>query len=377
MESMRSRYRRAVESLVLGGLLVTLACTPAFHERESEAGGAAGDGGTGAAGRAASSTGGAAAGNGGSSPARGGGSGGGPSGGVGGSAQGGTHSAGGGTGGSDALGGKPGQGGSPSLGGTDALGGTGAVGGTDALGGTGAQGGAPPEGGRGPLMGGAGGMTADAGRAGAAGAAGGPNLPVGCTSTDVIDDMEDGDQLTCASLGRSGDWWTAVGPTTATIDPPTDEDFPAFELGTDARAGSTYGMHLGGEGFGRTDDDWASLGFFVAGGDPYSLSAYQGIRFYGKANVALTIHVVFATATTTPTSEGGDCQDDCNDHYALGAAFTTSWKEFTIPFASLVQEGWGEKDKDLGHTLFVYFGYVGPDGGATSFDFLVDDILLY
>jgi len=374
MESLRSRYRRVVESSWLGCWLVTLACTPAFHERDSEAGGAAGDGGTGAAGRAASSTGGAASGNGGSSTPGGGGAGGGSSGGTGGSTQGGTHAEQGGTGGTAASGGMPLQGGSPAVGGTDALGGTGALGGTDAMGGTGPQGGAPPEGGRGPLVGGAGGVIAVSGRAGAAG---GPNLPLGCTSPNVIDDMEDGDQLICASAGRSGDWWTAVGPTTATIDPRTDDDFPAFELGADARAGSKYGMRLAGEGFGRTDDDWASLGFYLAGGDAYSLLGYTGITFYGKANVDVTIQVTFATATTTPEGEGGDCVDKCNDHYALGAELTSSWQEFSIPFASLAQEGWGEKEKDLEHTLFIYFGYVGPNGGPTSFDFLVDDIRLY
>lgn len=223
-------------------------------------------------------------------------------------------------------------------------------------------------------MGGAAGTIAEAGRAGAAG---GSSLPVGCMPNDVIDDMEDGDQLTCANDGRGGDWWTAIGKTTATIDPPTDEDFPAYALDADARGGSAYGMHLAGSGFGRTEEDWASLGFFLAGGEPYALSTSQGITFYGKANVDVTIHVTFATATTTPTAEGGDCVDDCNDHYALGAEFTTSWKQFVIPFASLKQEGWGEKDEDLEHTLFVYFGYLGTDGGPTSFDLLVDDIRLY
>jgi len=193
----------------------------------------------------------------------------------------------------------------------------------------------------------------------------------------MIDDMEDGDQLACMNQGRSGDWWTAVGATSATIDPPTNEDFPAFALAADARAGSKYGMHLAGAGFGHTDDDWASLGFFIAGGDAYSLSGYQGLAFYAKSNVALTIHVTFATATTTPTSEGGDCAADCNDHYALAADLTTSWKELTIPFDALAQEGWGVKPKDLAHTLFVYFGYLGPDEGATTFDFLVDDVRLY
>jgi len=379
MTTVRSRSRCALEALGLGGLLVALGCTPSFQEGESDAG-AGGEGGAGKAGRAGAAAGRSNGGSGGSGAGVPGSGGSAPEAGRGGSAQGGGHAEDGGTGGMSAVGGQPMQGGAQSSGGTDALGGTGGTGGTgalggaDAQGGTGAQGGAGPEGGTGPLLGGSAGTSSAAGRGGAAGA---PNVPKGCTSPLVIDDMEDGDQLTCASDGRSGDWWTALGPVTATIDPPTNEDFAAFALGADARSGSKYGMHLAGEGFGHSDDDWASLGFFLAGGDAYSLDAYQGLAFYAKASVDLTIHVTLATAITTPTSEGGDCEADCNDHYAFPAELTTTWQEFSIPFADLAQEGWGEKPKDLAHTLFVYFGYVGPDGGATTFDFLVDDLRLY
>ncbi len=129
--------------------------------------------------------------------------------------------------------------------------------------------------------------------------------------------------------------------------------------------------------FAHTDDDWASLGFFVGGGSAKDLTAYQGLTFYGKATSSITIHVSFATATTTPTSDGGSCDDDCTDHYELAVPFTTSWQQFTVPFASVAQEGWGPKAKDLAHTLFIYFGYVGTDGGPASFDFLIDDVRLY
>jgi hypothetical protein len=37
----------------------------------------------------------------------------------------------------------------------------------------------------------------------------------------------------------------------------------------------------------------------------------------------------------------------------------------------------GLKPQDLAHTLFVYFGILGTDGGPASFDFLVDDMRLY
>ena len=85
----------------------------------------------------------------------------------------------------------------------------------------------------------------------------------------------------------------------------------------------------------------------------------------------------FATSTTTPTSEDGDCEADCNDHYRMVVDLDASWREFSIPFASITQEGWGIKPKDLAHTNFVYFGFLGTDGDVTAFDFLIDDVRLY
>ena len=41
------------------------------------------------------------------------------------------------------------------------------------------------------------------------------------------------------------------------------------------------------------------------------------------------------------------------------------------------QEGWGVKPKDLAHTLFVYFGFLGTDGGPANFELLIDDVRLY
>jgi hypothetical protein len=136
-------------------------------------------------------------------------------------------------------------------------------------------------------------------------------------------------------------------------------------------------MRLSGEGFGHTDDDWASLGFFLAGGDPYDLTAYSGLTFYAKSRAGATkVHVAFATLTTTPVDDGGDCATDCTDHYAGVVTLDTSWVEYSIDFSSLKQEGWGPKPEDLAHTIFIYFGFLGTDGGPTSFDFLIDDVRL-
>jgi hypothetical protein len=194
----------------------------------------------------------------------------------------------------------------------------------------------------------------------------------------LVDDMEDGDALTCPNQGRAGDWWTATGTLTGTIDPPTQGDFPAYALGADARAGSSHGMRFAGTGFGHTDDDWASIGFFLAGDAAYDLTPYQGLAFYAKSKSgSFKVNVEFATSTTTPTGDGGECASDCTDHYKSSVTLDTTWKEYSVPLDMLKQEGWGVKPKDLAHTLFVYFGFLGTDGGPASFEFLLDDVRLY
>jgi len=383
----RVRARRFAGTVALHALL---ACTPAFHTQEGEASGAAGmEGGgrfgaggvagvPGTAGRTNQPN--AGAGNGGTStnPSGGGAGassdrGGGPS-----HESSGGHDAEGGSGSfagtgsrSSTAGGSAGSDGSGATGGMLPAGGTR---GDGAQGGVGALGGAPQGGG--PTAGAPGGASSSSG--GRAGGAGAPATGTFCTPALVVDDMEDGDALTCANQGRSGDWWSATGTPTGTIDPSTHEDFPAYALGGDARAGSQYGMRLSGTGFGHTDDDWASIGFFLDGGSTYDLTSYSGLTFYGKSRSGSTkVHVEFATLTTTPTSDGGTCDSDCTDHFEQIVTLGTDWQKYTLAFDGLAQEGWGVKPKDLAHTIFVYFGYQGTDGGSGNFDFLVDDLSLY
>jgi hypothetical protein len=266
-------------------------------------------------------------------------------------------------------------------GGGDASGGTGAAGGQAGSAGAAAMGGMAAESaGQG---GNAGGIVpsggSPAGGTAGQGSAGGPPTPISCASALQLDDLEDGDDRVCENEGRSGEWWAATGTLSGTTDPSEMGEFDAYPLGTDARAGSSYGMRLSGQSFGHTDDDWASLGFYLASGSAYDVSARTGIAFYAKSKASgLVLHVTFAMSTTTPASDGGTCVTDCNDHYAAPITLDGTWKEYQIPLTSLAQEGWGEKPEDLAHTLFVYFGFLGTDTGApSSFDFLVDDVRFY
>ena len=199
-----------------------------------------------------------------------------------------------------------------------------------------------------------------------------------CTPALMIDDMEDGDDRNCPNQARNGEWWASTGTTTGSIDPAKTGEFPAFALGADARVHSNYGMRLSGKGFGHADADWASIGFNLIDNAAYDLTPYQGLAFFAKSKAgAITVHVEFATDSTTATAEGGACQSKCNDHWSKSVNLDTSWHELSIPFSALTQEGWGVQPKDLAHTRFVFFGFLGTDGGPAAFEYLIDDVRLY
>lgn len=226
--------------------------------------------------------------------------------------------------------------------------------------------------------GGIGGTIGSSGAAGVGISGGGAGGWSPCTPALTIDDMEDGNDRNCPNQGRNGEWWASNGTTTGTTDPPKTGEFPAYALGSDARAHSNYGMRLSGKGYGHTDSDWASLGFNLIDNNSYDLTGYQGLAFYAKSKAGtLTVHVEFATDTTTATAEGGACKTKCNDHWSKSVSVDGGWHEFSVPFSTLAQEGWGVQPKDLAHTRFIFFGFLGTDGGPADFEFLIDDVRLY
>jgi hypothetical protein len=225
---------------------------------------------------------------------------------------------------------------------------------------------------------GTGGAIAAAGTAGSAVVSGGSASFNPCSPATMIDDMEDGNDRNCPNQGRNGEWWASTGTTTGSIDPAKTGEFPAYALLADARVHSNYGMRLSGKGFGHTDADWASIGFNLIDDAAYDLTPYQGLAFYAKSKAGpVTVHVEFATDSTTALAEGGACQTKCNDHWSKSVSVDGTWRELTVPFSSLAQEGWGVKPKDLAHTRFVFFGFLGTDGGPAEFEYLIDDVRLY
>jgi len=212
-------------------------------------------------------------------------------------------------------------------------------------------------------------------------------VPDFCNPDTVIDDMEDGDGGICENAGRGGGWYVVKGASGST-NPAANTEFGAFVLGSDARAGSAYGMRLSGTGFAPTDDweEWVVLGVSLHDNGLYDATVHNGIRFWAKATAALKIRVNVSTTNTRTTANGGDCLPDgetpCGDYYGRLLDFSTSWQLYSVQFSVMTQAGWGVPavfDLDEVWTIeFVYTRLSEEDGVAyenpSSFEFLVDDL---
>ncbi len=243
-------------------------------------------------------------------------------------------------------GGAPGAGAGPSNAGSDS-GGTGSgTGGAGESGGTGAVGGEP---------------GGDAGSG-----AGGEPAVSGCGP--LIDNMEDGDGTVCLGEGRQGQWFTWTDGT-GTIDPPASTGFASTFLPS-PRGASNYAMHFSGTGvtaagigvpFNSPYADWNNI---------YDGSAYDGIRFYARAESAIYIGIQIRTYSVEQTLYGGGCLSSCVPNtYNLGPiSVGTTWQEYAIPFTSMTGGSATFYETELLNIQFINSG---------TFNLWIDDPAFY
>jgi hypothetical protein len=226
------------------------------------------------------------------------------------------------------------------------------------------------------------------GAAGSA-AAGAPALG-GCvaamgTIADLpIDDLEDVNNAIMMIGHRAGFWYT-YNDGMGTQTPTANKTIPFLpEAGGHA---SMFAAHTVGTAFPM----YAGMGFdlnnTVGKSCVYDASAYAGIKFWAKGNVAIKA-MVKMPATTAATSDSGTCLAKCEDHYYLKPAPTlgADWAQYTITFgsASFAQEGWGQvvPTFDKTQVIGVQFQVVAtgiPPAATTipAFDFSIDDVAFY
>ncbi len=199
------------------------------------------------------------------------------------------------------------------------------------------------------------------------------------TDPNLIDDLDDGNDHIVVTSTRRGAWFTFHDTTPGGTQTPGDA---TFTLTPGGPAGSG-GFHVRTTGSGFTE--WgAGVGFDLntADGAPvkgkFNAGTFTGITFKAKGNVVVRFSV--QTAAVLPTTLGGTCVPsttaglECEDNHGKSLTLTSSWQSYQVPFAQLMQEGWG---KPATFDKAALTGVLVQTAPGATFDFALDDLSFY
>ncbi len=206
-------------------------------------------------------------------------------------------------------------------------------------------------------------------------------LPPGITLIDFLDEANDVIEL----QDGEGQWYTFHDrSTTGVITPDTPRDAAADVIPValpTPRGGSLLGVHVvANDGF----TEWgAGVGFNLNSPDPtirrkYDVSSYTGLDFWARSGSGtVSLRVKLVTADIAPTTDpGGECTQSCNDAFGYAIDLTTAWREYSIPFSSLTQQGWGATPPGGFDPTGVLTVQLHVDTGV-PFDIWLDDVGFY
>jgi hypothetical protein len=131
---------------------------------------------------------------------------------------------------------------------------------------------------------------------------------------------------------------------------------------------------------------WCEDGFNLANPEqPYDISSYRGIVFWGMSAASNTVKVQISNDDTVPS--GGKCGqsdasvDQCWDNFAKYVSLTPTWQRFEVKFSDLQQDGWGHPVPsgifDPTTARGISFEVLGPANATAapvSADFWIDDV---
>lgn len=203
-------------------------------------------------------------------------------------------------------------------------------------------GGAPEPGGGSPAIGG-GGATGGSDT-------GGSSTGGMLVAPELIDDGEDGNNRVRLNEGRNG-YWSTFGPAACSVSP-TNAMASRFMTAVSSGSGSgDFALHFTSEGGA---DDACGVGFDLVNPKKlYDASAYSAVSFGARSDAGeQTIYVKISTAATDPEFDycdpaaAADSHDQCYDHYFAEVLLDDTWRDYTVVFGDLVQEGWGFEPPD-------------------------------
>jgi hypothetical protein len=216
---------------------------------------------------------------------------------------------------------------------------------------------------------------------GCAGGGGDDDDPMPTGPSDLIDDLEDGDDAINETNGRIGGWYTFNDESTTGTQIPPGTGFTATTGGAE---GSAFSAGTSGSGF----TVWgAGMGFDLnnpeavggtGGRGPYDASPYKSIAFKARGNIA--VRVALETVGVTPTDRGGTCTPstvegmECEDLHGVMLNLTGEWQDVEVEFAALRQGGWGRPMPFAATEVTAVLFQADKD---LMFDFAVDDVRFY
>ena len=215
------------------------------------------------------------------------------------------------------------------------------------------------------------------GTAGAGGSCGVCPHIIGPANALPIDDLEDGNATLLAVAQRTGSWY-AINDGTGGMQTPS----PGGQWFS-----TTQNCH-GGAGFcaqnvGANFSTWGSqMGFsFTAPcGCVYDGSAYKGITFWARSNVALRTDILIAPLLNS-TNKGGTCVQTadllCDNQYGMDLPQSPGWVQYTMTFGSLSQQAWAKQYvmAPFDPTQLTGITFTAPVN--TTFNYAVDDVSFF
>ncbi|HEV8244273.1 MAG TPA: hypothetical protein VGP93_00760, partial [Polyangiaceae bacterium] len=133
-----------------------------------------------------------------------------------------------------------------------------------------------------------------------------------------------------------------------------------------ARGDSQRAIWVQGNGF----EDWG-VAFGIAVAACVDASAYTGITFWTLSKATMSIEFNIGTYDTM-VDQG--CTASCDGKYKTTLALPAEWKEWTIPFDSLMATGAATAIPFEANKITAINFIVGP---MATFDLYVDDVSFY
>lgn len=182
----------------------------------------------------------------------------------------------------------------------------------------------------------------------------------------MIDDFEDGDQLSLAHDGRDAGWYFYNDGTTG-------DQTVTVEADTTGERGIV--LSVKGDGFAEWGSGFGVSMNWAEGQCTYDASIYDGVQFWVRG--AGTPRVTLQNISVRPISDGGQCPADasCFDSHGVALTLTDEWSFVKLPFSSFVQAGWGTPVGPLLPEAIFLMEFQFP--ALDTFDISLDDVSFF